>query len=819
MNFRRVFILLALTPLFAAAQWRSVGVVEATSKSGTNEVQLQSQGTTLTITVLADDVIRVRFQTSPNEAPPHSWAVVKTDWDGGSAQINESGTNLSVETAELNLLINKKPLRLVFQDKNGNVINQDDPGLGMCYEGSEVRVWKSMPQDERYYGFGEKAGRFLKREVALTMWNSDIPGYSADTDPLYQSIPFFLGTRKGKAYGIFLDNTWRSSFDIGKSSRKRYSFGAEGGDLDYYFFYGPSPKKIITRFTELVGRMPLPPKWALGFQQSRWSYPSETRVREIARGFRSRKIPCDVIYLDIDYMDGYRIFTWNSKSFPNPSKLVGDLGADGFKTVVIVDPGIKVDSSYSAFRSGMQLGCFLKKADGTLYTGKVWPGVCAFPDFANSTAREWWGGQFAGLVAAGVRGFWTDMNEPSVFDVPLKTVDLDILHKGDGDSAPHAEIHNVYGLEMTRATYEGILKLRPDERPFVLTRASYAGGPRYAASWTGDNVATWEHLKMALTMCLGMSISGQPFTGADIGGFIGHPSGELFARWLQLGVFTPLMRAHSQINEPNKEPWEYGAAFTDINRQTINLRYRFLPYIYTTMARASVDGIPPMRPMMLEFPDDESLAENDDEFMFGPDLLVAPVLAEGKNSRTVRLPAGEWYDYWSAKKYTGKTSVTVDAPVGRIPVFVRAGAIIPTQQVMQSSGEAPVDPLTLQAFPPSEGQQYTSEYYEDDGISLQYEQGNYFKRTYTLSAAASSISLLMGAVDGAYKPHPRRVQAQIRGVTLPPTSVMVGGQRLERSDQPEAGARTPQWNFDAVARLINVTFPDTKQAVQIDMRF
>jgi alpha-glucosidase len=811
--------LIVLVRCIAAGQWHSVGTVEATSRSGNNEIQLQSEGTLTTITILANDLIHVRFQRGTDDTRGRSWAVVKSDWEGRATQITDSGSTILIQTSQLNLLVNKRPMRLVFEDLSGKIINQDDPDLGMCYEGDEVRVWKTMPQDEQYYGFGEKAGKFLKRNVAMTMWNSDIPGYSPDTDPLYQSVPFFLAIRKGKAYGIFLDNTWRSSFDMGKESRNKYAFGAEAGDLDYYFFYGPSPKKILSRFTELVGRSPLPPRWALGYQQSRWSYTPESRVREIAHGFRNRKIPCDVIYLDIGYMDGYRVFTWDPKAFPNPSFLLNELSADGFKIVVIIDPGIKVDSSYHAYRSGLQEDCFVKRSDGSLYTGKVWPGVCVFPDFSNSHVRAWWGEQFAGLVASGVVGWWTDMNEPSVFDVPTKTIDLDAIHKGDGAVCTHAEFHNAYGLEMTRATYEGILKLRPDKRPFVLTRASFAGGERYAAAWTGDNVATWEHLGMALTMCLGMSISGQPFVGSDIGGFIGHPSGELFARWLQLGVFTPLMRGHSVINEKNKEPWEYGAEFTDINRQTINLRYRLLPYIYTTMATASTEGLPAMRPIMLEFPEDESLSDIDDEFMFGSDILVAPVLEEGENTRSVQLPSGTWYDYWSSAKFPGKSRITVEAPVGRLPFFIRAGAVIPTEPLSQYIGETPVDPLTLIALPPPAGTHYTSNYYEDDGISLQYEQGSYFKRLYTLSASASSLTLNMSAVEGTYTPSPRRVQTQFRGIPEQPATVRIGQKRVERSEKTDLSLRSPQWSYERATRTVLVTFQDTKLAVQIDVQF
>ena len=814
MPIRRACLLLAFIAAPAFSQWRSAGDVDSTSMSGDTGATLRTVTGRLTLRVIADDLIRVRFQRRSVDAPDRSWAVVKTVWPHPAVQMRETPESLVITTAELTLVVRKRPLRLTFRNKTGDFIASDDSSLGMSWNGPEVRVWKTMPPDERYYGFGEKAGSLEKRDAAMTMWNSDIPAYTPATDPLYHSIPFFYGIRAGKAYGIFFDNTARSFFDMGKESRGSYSFGAEGGDLDYYFFYGPAPKKILSRFTELVGHMPLPPRWSLGYQQCRWSYPTESRVREIARGFRSRSIPCDVIYLDIDYMDGYRIFTWNPKAFPDPSRLISDLGAEGFKVAVIVDPGIKADSSYPVFRSGLETRAFVRNPDGSIYRGGVWPGICAFPDFTSDPARTWWGDQFAGLVAAGVRGFWNDMNEPSVFDVPTKTIELTALHDGGGLGTSHATNHNIYGMEMTRGTYEGVRRLLPDERPFILTRASYAGGERYSAAWTGDNVASWEHLAMAIPMCLNMSISGQPFIGADIGGFIGHPSGELFARWLQLGVFTPLMRAHSVINEKNKEPWEYGDVYTDINRETINLRYRLLPYIYTAMAEASKSGIPAMRPMAFEFPEEARFAETADEFMFGPDLLVAPVVTEGDLRRSVDLPQGTWYELLSGVPLEGGNSVTVDAPVGRIPVFARAGSVIPTQQTVQYTSQAPISPLTLYAFPPAGGTESLSPYYEDDGSSFDFAKGEYYRRVFRQSQTGRNRTVTIDAVEGSYVPPPRPVLLRFMGCQTSPAAVRIDSKKLHRVENLTGGDAV-EWTYDGTNKSVIVTFPDSRHSMQV----
>ncbi|MEK9136007.1 MAG: TIM-barrel domain-containing protein [Bacteroidota bacterium] len=807
-------VVLTLICSTAFSQWQSIGNVDSFSVHG-NEVTIYAGKSIVRASTIAPDLVRIRLAPGGKFAPDMSWAVVKTNWQKARVDVKESNEAIVVTTDEMSLVIAKKPLRIRFIDRAGSILNEDEPAKGMSWSGADIRVWKKMPENEYFYGLGEKAGRLGRKWTHTTMWNSDIPGYRADTDPLYQAIPFFYGINSSKAHGIFFDNSYWSSFDFGKESRGQYSFGAENGELDYYFVYGPAPSKVLTRFTELIGRMPLPPRWSLGYQQCRWSYAPESRVREIANGFRSRDIPCDVIYLDIDYMEGYRIFTWSQKNFPDPEKLISDLSHDGFRIAVIVDPGIKADTSYHAYRTGLAGNHFLKYTDGRTYIGKVWPGECAFPDFTSTETRKWWGENFSVLVDAGVRGWWNDMNEPSVFDVPTKTVDLDVIHNDNGLVTTHAKSHNIYGMQMTRATYEGVRALLPSERPFVLTRASYAGGHRYSAAWTGDNVASWDHLQMAVPMCLNLSISGQPFVGTDIGGFIGYPSGELFARWLQLGVFTPLMRAHSVINEKNKEPWEYGDEFTAINRETINLRYQLLPYIYNTMYQASTTGIPPMRPMAFAFPDDKAFTWNDEEFMFGDDLLVAPVLSEGARTRELRLPKGVWYDYWTGTRLEGGRSITVDAPLNRIPVFVKAGAIIPTQQVVQYSDQAPIDPLTLTVYPTELQSSLT--YYEDDGHSFEYEKGVYFRRTINQWNSSTGITLTISKAEGSYVPPKRSLVVKFVDMAGTPKGVKVNRKTISSLEVNQTPAARSGWVYDKASRTLTVKEEDTtrEQIVEV----
>lgn len=781
----------------AFAQWKSIGNISSVEKLRNGAV-MRAGSASLMVTAVSPGVIRIRMSPDGQFDPDSSWAVVKPS--SADVTFEDSPDVIRMRTSELTVEITRSPCRITFLDRDGNVINADDPGKGMGWEEDEVRVWKTMPPDEQYYGFGEKSGRLNKRGTTLTMWNTDIPAYAADTDPLYQTIPFFYGLRNGKAYGIFFDNTYRSSFDMGKFHPAEYSFGATGGELNYYFMYGPAPEAVLTSFTALTGKPPLPPLWALGYQQCRWSYYPEIRVKQIAANFRSRNIPCDVIYLDIHYMDGYRCFTWDTTRFPAPSSMVQGLLKDGFKTVVIVDPGIKVDEQYAVYQGGVKGDHFVQHADGSDFMGKVWPGMCVFPDYTRAETRRWWGDLHKDLLDAGIRGIWDDMNEPSVFDVPTKTFDESVIHHDGGLMTDHRKNHNVYGMQMARSTYEGMRRLRPDERPFVLTRANYAGGHRYTAAWTGDNVSSWEHLAMSIPMCLNLSISGQSFVGSDIGGFIGTPSGELFARWIQLGVFTPLMRAHSEINSPNKEPWEFGPEIESINRTFINLRYRFLPYIYTQFRVAAETGIPPMRPLAFDYPQDRDASWNDKDFLFGDDLLIAPVTEQGAIKRGVHIPPGVWYDYWKGQKITGPTWVTVDAPLDRLPMFARAGAMIPQQQVVQFTGQSPIDPLTIEVFPSDSSE---SSYYEDDGISFEYEDGEFMKRTFSQRATNRSSEIVISKSEGSYMPPPRSTIVLMRDVSKPALVTLNGRTVTATSEELTHG-----WKYEGQNRTLAIRFTD-----------
>lgn len=792
----------------AQAEWRYIGNMTAEAHEA-RSLTLKNSQAMVTVTALSEDVIRVRMTHGARFGPDYSYAVVKTDWPG--PQVEFAGTKQieTLRTAHLEVRLQLSPFRVSIYDRAGRLLSADSSG--MAWDGSRVRCWKQMPDDEHYYGLGEKGDGLDKRGHAYVMWNTDAYGWGPSTDPLYVSIPFFVALRAGRAYGIFFDNTYRSSFDMGEEFPDQYSFGAEGGEINYYYINGPDPKQVLERYTGLTGRMPLPARWQIAYHQSRYSYYPESMVRFIAQNFRERHIPCDALFLDIHYMDGYRIFTWNKDRFPDPAAMLTDLRRQGFRVVTIIDPGVKVDPDYWVYQQGQAGNEFVRMPDGKPFIGKVWPGDAVFPDFTLERVRGWWGTLYKGLIADGVAGFWNDMNEPSVFDVPSKTMPLDAVFDDHGLKCSQAKVHNVYGMLMSEATRDGILKYRPNERPLVITRDTYAGGQRYAAVWTGDNSSTWEHLRLSLPELMNMGMSGLSLVGADIGGFALSASPDLYTRWLQAGVFYPYCRTHTEFGSRNQDPWSYGNRREQINRHSIELRYRLMPYLYNVFHQSAETGLPVMRALLLDYPDDPRAVETQDEFLIGDDLLVAPVLKDGEAARRVYMPKGEWYDFWSRRRYDGPAEIRVKAPLDSIPLFARGGAVIPTQQVVEYTDQAPINPLTLEIFPQGDT---SRDYYEDDGLTYDYRHGAYLRQTFNVKAGGSRISVETSARKGAYQPPERALEFRIHSELCAPHQVETGGQPLTQVDSAqkldEAGAG---WWFDEHSGAVLIKVRDNPAGV------
>ncbi|MBZ5527346.1 MAG: glycoside hydrolase family 31 protein [Acidobacteriia bacterium] len=801
----RIGLVLALwfacTGSTAAQGWQHIGKVRHVDqlKDG---VELTASAARVRITAVRDGVIRVRVAPDGTFAKDFSWAVIETP-EPPPIKVENGEIELRMTAGSVVVLVKKAPLLIRFTDAAGNVLLEDEPSLPMAWNGKSVHVWKKMPLEESYYGLGDKAGPMNRRNRSFTMWNTDSFGWQESSDPLYKTIPFFMGLRHGRAYGVFFDNTYRSSFDFGKESGDHFSFGAEGGELNYYFFAGPEPKKVLQEYTAFVGRTPLPPLWALGYQQCRYSYYPEARVREVARMLREKKIPADAIYLDIDYQEGYAPFTINRSYFPTFEQMIKDLRAEGFHTIAITDLHIKKDPGhgYAPYDTGIKDDVFIKNPDGSVYVGTVWPDDSVFPDFTLSRVRDWWGGLYKEFVGIGVAGFWNDMNEPAIFKYPEKTMPPGVVHRlDDGTTLDHRAIHNVMGMQNARATYEGLRKLRPEQRPFVLTRAAYAGAQRYAATWTGDNSSTWNHLAMSTPMLLSMGISGYPLVGDDIGGFAGSPPADLLTRWFEAGAFNPIYRDHTLKGTADQEPWVHGPEHEAIRRKYIELRYKLLPYIYTSTKEMVDTGIPLMRPLFLEFPEAETLYGNDQEFLFGPSLLVSPRVTEMMGGYEVRLPPGIWYDYWTGTQTPGGKTLFVDPPLDVVPLYVRGGSIVPQQPVVQYTGEKPDGPLTLRVYP---GEPCHGSLYGDDGESYNFTRGEFIRLEFTCQPASGSVTFTLSSRKGGYKPWWSEVSLEIYGVSRSPKEVRVGDRAVSN------------WKFDEAQQCVTLALPDPSEGTQV----
>jgi alpha-glucosidase len=730
------------------------------------------------VIALTDSILRIRVARGSGFPEDASWAVPVAVRRNG---VDVRPTSDGFETNAVAVHLDARTLRLTITDRSGKTI-LDDSVAPIRLDGSQFTLRKALPIGERIFGLGDKTGNFDRRGQSFINWNTDAWGFQRDTDPIYKSIPFYIGNGEaGGAYGLFLDSSWRSWFDFGHRDDDTIEIGADGGPIDYYVIAGPSIRDVVRRYTELTGKAPLPPLWSLGFQQSRYSYMSAAEVRSIAARLRAERVPADVIWLDIDFQDRNRPFTTNAKTFPDLKGLARDVGAQGLKLIAITDLHVAraPNQGYAPYDSGAAGNHFLRNPDGSLYVAPVWPGPSVFPDFTQAASRAWWGSQYKDFVDDGIAGFWNDMNEPAIFDTPTKTMPRATIHRIDGDdfaprTATHAEVHNVYGMENSRATFEGLQKLRPNVRPFVMTRASYAGGQRYAVTWTGDNSSSWDHLKLAVQQMLSLGLSGFSWSGADVAGFIGGASPDLMTRWYEIAAFTPVFRSHSASDAPRAEPWVDGPAHLAVRRRFIEERYRLLPYLYALAEESSRTGDPVMRPTFYDYPSMASVPCNQSmAFTLGRDLLIAASPSpESLRSYDICLPGKGWFDYWTGEQLANE-KVSETPRLDRLPLFVRPGAIIAKQPLVQSTAETPKGALELDIYP---GEDCRGEIYLDDGVSV---HGPSLRQTITCAVTANGVALQFGPRAGSYRPWWKSIAVTVRGPQLVRKTI---------PDQPRASA-------------------------------
>lgn len=605
--------------------------------------------------------------------------------------------------------------------------------------GREIAI-VPVPADTDLYGTGMVTGPLRRNGRFITCWNDDSYAYGDGDTQIYESHPWVMGVRPdGSAFGVIADTTYRCDVDLTDPVGVGIRFSAEGRAYPVIIIERPGPREVVTALAELTGTMPMPPKWALGYHQSRWAYDTESYARWIADQFRNRNIPCDAIWLDITYMDGYRVFTFDPGGFPNPTQFNADLHAQGFRTVWNNDPGVKVEPGYFVHDQGLAGDYWVKTSNGiSNYQGEVWPGWCYFPDFTRTDVRSWWAGLYASFVTTGMDGAWNDMNEPAVFNATGWTMPENNIHRGDaafGGTLPHSKYHNVYGMLMARVTREGLLQADPNKRPFVLTRANYLGGHRYAATWTGDNVSNWYHLQVSVPMALTLGLSGQPFSGPDIGGFVDYGSGSLYGRWMGFGAMLPFARGHYTGSSGDKEPWSFGTYVEDASRRALERRYRMMPYIYTIFRESHVTGMPVVRPLLFADPTDPALRAEEDAFLLGGDVMVVPELSPQRDYDAA-LPQGVWQPF------------DFDDAHPELPqLYLRGGAIVPTGPVMQYVDADPLDPLTLIVALDGTGHAQGM-LYEDTGDGYDYLSGDYLLTTYSAELVGDQCTVSIAGVDG-----------------------------------------------------------------------
>ena len=756
------------------------------------------------VDVIRDDIVRLKisrggvFDEEPTFAVCADLHAVTPTFT-----VEHDDAAVRVRTAQMLVTLWLNPFHLDAHRADGSVIfetQQDRDGNYWAYAtlNDEFIVRRPCLQEDAFFGLGEKTGRFNRKGRDFTLWNTDVLSpnaaaeftagrakddpradrMSTEFDPYYVSIPFFyhMTYAGNRMAGFFIDNSYRAQVDF--SSFDQYEFRFQGGQYTEYIFAGPSMRAILAGYTWLTGRMLPPPLWALGYHQCRWYRYTQTMVEQLAAQHREKRIPCDALWLDIEYMNGYRVFTWDEKAFPDHAGMLAHLSEQGFRTITIIDPGVKYERGYWVFDQALERDVLCKTEGGAIYVGQVWPGKTAFPDFVTQAARDWWGELNAAHVTSGLAGIWNDMNEPATGAVKPDAM------RFDHGRAGHARYHNQYALLMAMGTTDGLLHAMPDKRTFVLSRAGFAGIQRYAANWMGDNVSRWDHLWLSMPMAMGFGVSGQPFIGADVGGFWGSSHSELFLRWMQYGTLTPFCRNHSALGNLDQYAWIFGEVVEELCRQALGLRYRLMPYIYAAFMQAAETGEPVQKPLVLEFQDDRTLRDIDDAFLLGSQLLVAPVYTPGSIARQVYLPEGTWYHWHTGEQLAGKRFVVAPTPMEYIPIYARGGAVIPMwPDVPPSTMGYHPQQIELHIFVPAADGAYHSVLHEDDGLSFQFNQGAAYRTNFSLTRAGTRLTLHASVAGDGYTEFAREsFKLVFHGAT--PASVQVGDQRLE----PQAGS-------------------------------
>ncbi|TAK77416.1 MAG: DUF5110 domain-containing protein [Aquabacterium sp.] len=772
-----------------------------------------SGGGTLLVEFLDGGIAHVHA-VPPGVTPLPTGATLAQTAATGTLTFFDSGDTVYLIQGPLAAVIKKNPLQVTIARADGSVLSADLPG-GLWWDNASgtIVALKAAASGERFLGMGLAGGTLDKRGRLLWMKNTDAAAWTSQSNPLYTSTPYWLGQRDGRHYGFFLDNPAAAVFDFdsaGNGGSGQVTIAAFAGTLDYYVLAGPLPADVTRAFGKLTGNTPRPPRWALGYWQSRFGYKSAAEILSLAQTFRQLQIPCDGFFLDLDYMDRWQALSWDPSAFPDPAGFSAQMDQLGFQRVPIVEPLLsRFDRLWPWFQAQDYL---LKDAAGQPVITNIFLGDVSWIDFTKTTARDFFTAQLAGFVAgSGVSGIWADLNEPAANSMPHAIYDF------DGKPRYDVAARNVFALHETAAFNQALQLARPGYRPFILSRSGFAGVQRHAANWSGDAATSFDALKTSVEMSVSMGLSGQNLFGHDIGGFLGSPSAELFLRWLQFASATPFMRNHANFDTQPREPWRFGDTVSWAARKQIEWRYRLMPYFYSLYAKAESDGVPVLAPTLFHFPADTATATQNGEFMLGASLLLAPVVTEGATTRALRLPAGSaWYDTHTDTRYAGGQTVTVDAPLDRLPTFARAGSIVPMGPVRQYAAQASSDEhLMLDIFADGAGTTGAFTLVEDDGLTLAYRNGQQRSTPLAWSETASAATLGIGPATGSYPAVTRPWWLQVRGWNAAPKAVVADGTTLAQLTNPQAFGPAGGWLYDSTTKRIVIRLPGSQPAASV----
>ena len=818
-------IFLALTLLHSAM----LLATECTSytKKGNQVIFNGKDGSKLSLTVNSNSVIKIWFDQSGKLTRSNpSFAVVNEKLENiGDVGVNEETSAYEIFTSKLRIRINKNPMQLQIFDKYQKLIYSDYKDQGQVSKDKSVKAYKVLRSDEQFFGLGEKTGTLNRRGKNYKMWNSDRPCYSVTEDPIAKSIPFFMSSYR---YGIFLDNTYKTEFKFGTESQDYYSFEAPDGAFVYYFIYGKDYKDIQQQYITLTGQPIMPPKWALGFAQSRGLYTKEDQALEVAAEFRKRKIPIDIIYQDIGWTQNLQDFEWRKGNYTNPKAMLKKLKDNGFKMIVSQDPVISQKGN-KQWAEADKLGYFVKDVRTNKAYDMPWPwgGNCGVVDFTIPEVADWWGKYQQKPIDDGISGFWTDMGEPA-WSNEEDTDRLNMKHR----LGMHDEIHNVYGLTWDKVVKEQFEKRNPNRRIFQMTRSAYAGLQRYTFGWTNDSgngndvLDGWAQMENQVAVGISAGLGGIPFWTTDISGYCGditdYPAmAELYTRWMQFGVFCPLSRAHHE-GDNAVEPWMFGEVAEKNTKAAIELKYQLFPYLYTYSRKAHDTGLPITRGLFMEYPNDLEAAKIDNQFIFGEELLVAPVLKKGERVKRVYLPDGEWIDFNDKKtEYLGGQTVAYKAPLNTIPIFVRKASIIPMMPIMQYIHEKKDYPVYFHIFPNYEDEKTSFSLYEDEGENQDYLKNIFSRTNIVCTTKAAGYEIEITPEDKGFRQSDKRNFVLSILAEQRPKSVLVNGKQINfvASDALDIDKDTIKtlWSWDEKGNKILIKIPDNRTKININV--